>query len=324
MRRERRGLARRLRPGVDEGDPATDVDRAALETRPKARHGPGRVSLPDWPYGSLNLILFAEAAAAFEELTLAAACNSSKCRCPMRGRTCFGRPGSSRQSTSCRPTGSGAGRAEMARIFSRSTFGAVAARRDAHDLELTGHPSLTLRAGFVGRPSAQRLGAGPRASAAEVRAPRPSAARHHADRPPLRRGTLGASASRWSAHSEWRRAAAGVLEGGETPQPSAALQEVLGQEPQVWSHCFEMTSRARGRSLVQTRGVEDSGRNSTTLASVAHQARLRQDVKVWTPPAGDAGRRRELDDRERPAAHMRETRRKRVSSPRPARWARPR
>ena len=30
------------------------------------------VTLPDWPYDSLNVILFAEAAAAFEELTLSA------------------------------------------------------------------------------------------------------------------------------------------------------------------------------------------------------------------------------------------------------------
>jgi hypothetical protein len=32
---------------------------------------PAQVSLPDWPYDSLDLILFAEAAAAFEEFTLA-------------------------------------------------------------------------------------------------------------------------------------------------------------------------------------------------------------------------------------------------------------
>ena len=31
---------------------------------------PAEVTLPDWPYDSLNLILFAEAAAAFEDLTL--------------------------------------------------------------------------------------------------------------------------------------------------------------------------------------------------------------------------------------------------------------
>ena len=36
------------------------------------------VSLPDWPYGSLNLILFAEAAAAFEDLTLSGGLDQMK------------------------------------------------------------------------------------------------------------------------------------------------------------------------------------------------------------------------------------------------------
>src|SRR6266704_2468852 len=49
--------------------PATDVDRAALETVRKIGMEPVEVTLPDWPYGSLQIILFAEAAAAFEELT---------------------------------------------------------------------------------------------------------------------------------------------------------------------------------------------------------------------------------------------------------------
>src|SRR6202165_259454 len=51
-------------------DPATDVDRAALDSLPKFVWVPVDVSLPNWPYNSLNLILFAEGAAAFEELTL--------------------------------------------------------------------------------------------------------------------------------------------------------------------------------------------------------------------------------------------------------------
>src|SRR5207302_251022 len=51
-------------------DPATDVDRAALDTLPNVGLLPVEVSLPNWPYNSLNLILFAESAAAFEELTL--------------------------------------------------------------------------------------------------------------------------------------------------------------------------------------------------------------------------------------------------------------
>jgi Asp-tRNA(Asn)/Glu-tRNA(Gln) amidotransferase A subunit family amidase len=44
-------------------DPATDVDRAALQAVKKLGMVPVEVSIPDWPYDSLNLILFAEAAA---------------------------------------------------------------------------------------------------------------------------------------------------------------------------------------------------------------------------------------------------------------------
>ena len=49
--------------------PATDVDRAALEALPKLGLEPVEVSIPDWPYGNLLHVLFAEAAASFEELT---------------------------------------------------------------------------------------------------------------------------------------------------------------------------------------------------------------------------------------------------------------
>jgi Asp-tRNA(Asn)/Glu-tRNA(Gln) amidotransferase A subunit family amidase len=57
-------------PGWMKENPATEVDRAALEAVKKVGMVPVEVSIPDWPYDSLNLILFAEAAAAFEELTL--------------------------------------------------------------------------------------------------------------------------------------------------------------------------------------------------------------------------------------------------------------
>src|SRR6185369_5416727 len=39
--------------------PATDVDRAALETMKKLGMDVKEVTLPDWPYGSLMPILFA-------------------------------------------------------------------------------------------------------------------------------------------------------------------------------------------------------------------------------------------------------------------------
>src|SRR2546430_13099649 len=58
--------------------PATDVDRAALETIQKLGMRPVEVFLPDWPYGTLNLNLFAEGAAAFEELTLSHATDQLK------------------------------------------------------------------------------------------------------------------------------------------------------------------------------------------------------------------------------------------------------
>ena len=96
--------ARRLLPGWMKEAPATDVDRAALETIRKLGMVPIEVSLPDWPYDSLNLILFAEGAAAFEELTLAAASSSSRRRFPTPGPICFARPASCPRWISSRPT----------------------------------------------------------------------------------------------------------------------------------------------------------------------------------------------------------------------------
>jgi Asp-tRNA(Asn)/Glu-tRNA(Gln) amidotransferase A subunit family amidase len=51
-------------------EPATDVDRQVLARLPALGLTPREVAIPDWPYDDLNTILFAEAAAAFEELTL--------------------------------------------------------------------------------------------------------------------------------------------------------------------------------------------------------------------------------------------------------------
>src|SRR5205807_6209240 len=69
-------------PGWMKESPATDVDRAALETARKLGMTPVEVSLPDWPYGSLQIILFAEAAAAFEELTLSGGLKDLKAQVP--------------------------------------------------------------------------------------------------------------------------------------------------------------------------------------------------------------------------------------------------
>src|SRR5204863_1396017 len=62
--------------------PATDVDRAALDTVRKLRMVPVAVSIPDWPYGSLLHILFSEGAAAFEELTLSGQASQLKVQVP--------------------------------------------------------------------------------------------------------------------------------------------------------------------------------------------------------------------------------------------------
>ncbi len=50
--------------------PATPVDRDALDKLRAAGLVPVEITLPDWPYDSLVPILFAESAASFEELTL--------------------------------------------------------------------------------------------------------------------------------------------------------------------------------------------------------------------------------------------------------------
>src|ERR1700728_1616827 len=69
-------------PGWMKEAPATEVDRATLEAVKKVGMVPIEVAIPDWPYDALNLILFAEAAAAFEELTLSGGLNQLKVQVP--------------------------------------------------------------------------------------------------------------------------------------------------------------------------------------------------------------------------------------------------
>ena len=63
-------------------NPATDVDRAALETVRKLGMTVTEVHLPDWPHSSLMPVLFSEAAAAFEELTLSGGWTTLKVQVP--------------------------------------------------------------------------------------------------------------------------------------------------------------------------------------------------------------------------------------------------
>jgi len=132
--------------------PATDVDRAALETIKKLGMVPVEVSLPNWPYNSLNLILFAEGAAAFEELTLTHGIDQLKVQTPDAWPNLFRQ---SRFLSAVDFVQADRFRRkvaqEMARIFSEVDLLLVPSLRDEMLTisNQTGHPSLTLRAGFV-------------------------------------------------------------------------------------------------------------------------------------------------------------------------------
>jgi Asp-tRNA(Asn)/Glu-tRNA(Gln) amidotransferase A subunit family amidase len=132
--------------------PATDVDRAALATVKKLGMVPVAVTIPDWPYDSLNLILFAEGAAAFEELTLSHKVDE------LKAQVADAWPNSFRQARFLSAVDFvQADRLrrkvaqEMARIFSEVDLLLVPSLRDEMLVitNFTGQPSLTLRAGFV-------------------------------------------------------------------------------------------------------------------------------------------------------------------------------
>jgi Asp-tRNA(Asn)/Glu-tRNA(Gln) amidotransferase A subunit family amidase len=139
-------------PGWMKEAPATDVDRAALAAVKKLGLVPVEVAIPDWPYDSLNLILFAEGAAAFEEITLNHQVDELKAQVPDAWPNVF------RQSRFLSAVDFvQADRLrrkvarEMARVFSEVDLLLVPSLRDEMLVitNNTGHPSLTLRAGFV-------------------------------------------------------------------------------------------------------------------------------------------------------------------------------
>jgi Asp-tRNA(Asn)/Glu-tRNA(Gln) amidotransferase A subunit family amidase len=132
--------------------PATEVDRAALAAIPKLGMTAVEVSLPDWPYDNLDLILFAESAAAFEEITLNHQLDTLKAQVPDAWPNTF------RQSRFLSAVDFvQADRLrrmvalEMARIMNQVDLLLVPSLRDEMltITNFTGHPSLTLRAGFV-------------------------------------------------------------------------------------------------------------------------------------------------------------------------------
>jgi Asp-tRNA(Asn)/Glu-tRNA(Gln) amidotransferase A subunit family amidase len=132
--------------------PATDVDRAALENLKKLGLTPVPVTLPDWPYQSLNAVLFAEAAAAFEEITLDHRVDQLKAQVPdawpnlfrearFLSAVDFVQADRMRRKVAL----------EMARIFREVDLLLVPSLRDEMLTisNFTGHPSLTLRTGAV-------------------------------------------------------------------------------------------------------------------------------------------------------------------------------
>jgi Asp-tRNA(Asn)/Glu-tRNA(Gln) amidotransferase A subunit family amidase len=132
--------------------PATDVDRAALDSLQKLGLNAVPVSLPDWPYQSLNAVLFAEAAAAFEEITLDHRVDQLKAQVPdawpnlfrearFLSAVDFVQADRMRRKVAL----------EMARIFREVDLLLVPSLRDEMLTisNFTGHPSLTLRTGSV-------------------------------------------------------------------------------------------------------------------------------------------------------------------------------
>ena len=133
-------------------NPATEVDREAVEHVKKLGMTPVEVQIPDWPYDVLNLILFAEGAAAFEELTLSGGMNQLKAQVPdawpnvfrearFLSAVDFVQADRMRRKVAM----------EMERLFSQVDLLLVPSLRDEilTITNFTGHPSLTLRAGFI-------------------------------------------------------------------------------------------------------------------------------------------------------------------------------
>lgn len=132
--------------------PATDVDRASVESLKKLGLTTVDLTWPDIPHGALMNVLFSEAAASFEELTTSGGVRALKAQVPDAWPNLF----------------------RMTRFLSAVDFvqGDRMRRRFAHELaamfekidvilvpslrdemltvtNFTGHPSLTLRTGFV-------------------------------------------------------------------------------------------------------------------------------------------------------------------------------
>jgi Asp-tRNA(Asn)/Glu-tRNA(Gln) amidotransferase A subunit family amidase len=131
---------------------ATEVDRRALKQIEQLGMEPVEVSLPDWPYDCMNAILFAESAAAFEQLTLSRQVDQLKVQTPDAWPNTF------RQSRFISAVDlvqadrfRRAVAQQMQTLLSQVDLLLVPSLRDEMLTigNFTGLPSLTLRAGFV-------------------------------------------------------------------------------------------------------------------------------------------------------------------------------
>ena len=149
---EVKGLRIGYFPGWMKEAPATDVDQNALEVVKRLGMNPVEVTLPDWPYDSLYVILFSEAAAAFEDLTLSHQVDKLKMQVPDAWPNCFRQ---ARFLSAVDFVQADRFRRkvaeEMVRLFTKVDLLLVPSLRDEMLVitNFTGHPSLTLRAGFV-------------------------------------------------------------------------------------------------------------------------------------------------------------------------------
>jgi Asp-tRNA(Asn)/Glu-tRNA(Gln) amidotransferase A subunit family amidase len=132
--------------------PSTEVDRATLDLVGKLGMVPTPIELPDWPYDSLNVVLFAEAAAAFEELTLSGKADQLKAQVPdawpnlLREARFLSAVDFVQADRMRRKVAS-----MMAGVMSKVDLLLVPSLRNEMLIisNNTGHPSLTLRTGFV-------------------------------------------------------------------------------------------------------------------------------------------------------------------------------
>jgi len=135
-----------------EEPPATEVDREALAVMRRLGMQVREVALPDWPFASLYPILFAEGAASFEELALDGRLRDLKMQVKDAWPNLFRQ---SRFLSAVDLVQADRLRRKVARmmagIFHDVDLLLVPSLRDEQltITNFTGHPSLTLRAGFV-------------------------------------------------------------------------------------------------------------------------------------------------------------------------------